>query len=281
MWRGAAAALDERGDVLSTGLALVQRAWDSPAGHRHADELSELIASVRRTADVARYNARHLEAVASASAGGGPDAEAYANVAAALTDPRAVAGLPMPRMPGTAPVALTDAPAPPAGSAHPQLAASDGPAVPPDGEPDVGGAELPDVVGWMVTAAPPAAGAVPAFAAPATARPAVTVTVPLTAAVPPPAPWGVASTLAAALSPPAAQSGAATVPSGPAAAPSGAAAASTGPPAYQAAAASAAAPAETRPAPSRATAAARRGAEDEYVDGRGNQVRIRWADKPS
>jgi hypothetical protein len=112
-WSSAADLLDRRADTLDAGLAMLEPAWDSAAGRAHADSVRALTARIRATADLARYNHAQLRAAADATdaavrelaavaAEADRDAvarrvvseltEAYANAAARLTAPEAVAG---------------------------------------------------------------------------------------------------------------------------------------------------------------------------------------------
>ncbi|GII25189.1 hypothetical protein [Planosporangium mesophilum] len=113
-WARAAELIEERADVLAAGLSAVERAWDSPAGRAHADDVRALVARARAAAGVARYNHAQLLAAAdateaairgldaSSSSPAGRDAmvrdivdalnETYANAAARLTEPRVEVG---------------------------------------------------------------------------------------------------------------------------------------------------------------------------------------------
>jgi hypothetical protein len=124
-WARAAELLERQADVLGAGLPELERAWDSPAGRAHADEVRALVARMRATADVARYN--HAQMLAAADAGdaairGLDDVatspaereavardvvdslnETYANAAARLTEPR----VEVDHLPACAPGALS------------------------------------------------------------------------------------------------------------------------------------------------------------------------------
>jgi hypothetical protein len=85
-WSRAAGLLDGRADALLAGLRVVD-CWDSPAGRAHVERITGLAASMRATADIARYNQKQLEWAADASRDGTDLDELYGDVAARLTPP--------------------------------------------------------------------------------------------------------------------------------------------------------------------------------------------------
>jgi hypothetical protein len=260
-WARAADLLERQADALTAGLPALERAWDSAAGLAQAETVRALVARMRATADVARYN--HAQMLAAADTTDAAfrklDAatvlpaerdevarrvaatlnETYANAAARLTEPRVEGGhadwpgsrgsVPAGTLSGTGASAVGGVVGVPGSAADDPAADQDAPSVDID-------TDLPDVVGsGPMPARRPHGGSgggqVERFAA--TPRPAV------------------APVLSAPSTPP-------------------------GSPATPASSASlASSPAD--PAPGRT---GRRPSEETYTDERGHQIRIRWAAGP-
>jgi hypothetical protein len=66
-WASAADLLDERAETLAAARPAVVDGWDSPAGRTHAETARMLVAQLRSTADLARYNHAQLMVAADAT----------------------------------------------------------------------------------------------------------------------------------------------------------------------------------------------------------------------
>ncbi|MGC9670329.1 hypothetical protein ACNTMW_27770 [Planosporangium sp. 12N6] len=278
-WAHAAELLERRADALVDGLPALERAWDSTAGRAYADTVRTMVAGLRATADLARYNQAQLLAAADATdealsslhtlaASGGParngtdhDAardvvgtlhEVYANAAARLTAPRIETGAAFDVTPGRpGPVVSFVPPDSQARTSAPadQATEDGGPA---DEVPEIDlDTDLPDVVDAPVpvrrAGGTPTGGPLSRF--PVTPGPAVPPVLPATApsVVPPARPVDPRSGAERAVV--------------------------AGRPGAERAVAA------ERSMAGRSVAArsARRGAEETYIDARGHRIHIRWS----